>query len=105
MKQEVEELRIALENLKIKQESLSKEIQETKTKVERLLTTEQVEIKEILTGSGLYHGDKVRIINPSKGEDNEETIYGSIKDNLIKIKTIKGNTIRRLPKNRRRIQG
>ena len=98
-------MRIALENLKIKQESLSKEIQETKTKVERFLATEQVEIKEILTGSGLDHGDKVRIINPSKGEDNEETIYGSIKDNLIKIKTIKGNTIRRLPKNLRRIQG
>ena len=104
MKQEVEKLRRELENLEIKQESLSKEIQEIKTRWERLLTTEQVERKEIVKGSGLYHRDKVRVVNPSKGRDNEGTICGSTKDNLVKLKPTKGNIIRRLPKNLRRIQ-
>ena len=66
MKQEVEELRQKLENLEIKQESLNKEIQDTKTRLERLSSTKQVERKEVISGSGLYQGDKVRVINPPK---------------------------------------
>ena len=104
MKQEVEELREKLENLEIKQQNLNKEIQETKTRLEKLASTKQVEQKEVVSGSGFYQGDKVRVINPSRGQDNTGIICGSTKDNLVKLKTAKGNTIRRLPKNLRLIQ-
>ena len=36
MKQEVEELRTKLENLEVRQQNLNKEIQETKTRLEKL---------------------------------------------------------------------
>ena len=96
---EVEELRKTLETLEIRQDGLRREIRAVRTKIDRLSTTGKVTQGEILPNTRLHHGDKVTVINPSKGQEKEGIICGITKDNLIKLKTPKGKIIRRLPKN------
>ena len=96
---EIEELRKTLETLEIRQNGLRREIRAVRTKIDRLSTTGKVTQGEILPNTRLYHGDKVTVTNPSKGQEKEGIICGITKDKLIKLKTPKGKIIRRLPKN------
>ena len=96
---EIEELRKILETVEIRQNGLRREIRAVRTKIDRLSTTGKVTQEEILPNTRLHHGDKVTVLNPSKGQEKEGIICGTTIDNLIKLKTPKGKIIRRLPKN------
>ena len=95
---EIEELRRTLQTLEIRKNGLRREVRAVRTKIDRLSTAGRA-TQEILPNTRLHHGDKVTVINPSKGQENEGIICGITKDNLIKLKTPKGKIIRRLPKN------
>ena len=43
--------------------------------------------------------DRVRIINPSPGQQHEGLIVGITKDKLLKLKIDSGNVVRRIPRN------
>ena len=96
---EIEELRKTLGYLEIRQNGLRREVRAVRTEIDRLSTVGKETQEEILPKTRLHHGDKVTIINPSKGQEKEGIICGITKDNLIKLKTPKGKIIRRLPKN------
>ena len=99
MTKKIEELREELVRLEIRQETLRRDTRVPRTNLDRLTTTDEKTEEEITPGTGLRHGDKITIINPSKGQDKEGILCGKTKDNLIKLKPSKGKVIRRLPKN------
>lgn len=93
-----------LDKLLITQQQTNTEIKKTRAVVKALYTrlTHDQEIgisAEIIPGSGLHKGDKVIILNPNKGQENQGTVVGKTRDNLIKIETPGKTTIKRLPKN------
>ena len=96
---EIEELRKKLETIETRQNGLRREIRAVRTKIDRLSTAGKVTKEEILPSTRLHHGDKVTVLNPSKGQEKEGIICGTTIDDLIKLKTPKGKIIRRLPKN------
>ena len=57
--------------------------------------------QELIPGSGIYEGDRVEVINPSKGQEKKGEAFGIIKDGLIKVSTNSGRVIKILPKNLR----
>ena len=52
-----------------------------------------------VAGSGYYVGDRVTIINPSPGQEDQGVIIGETRDKLLKIKPSLGKYIKMLPKN------
>ena len=60
--------------------------------------------QELVSGSGIYEGDRVRVINPNKGQERTGESSGTTKDGLIKVSTDSGRVIRRLPKNLKRVK-
>ena len=88
----INELLTTLENLTIKQEETRKEIENTKTAVLKLKRTlnNKTQSKDntdlIVNGSDLQLKDRVRIVNPSAGQQNEGEIVGKTKRQPDKIK-------------------
>ena len=56
---------------------------------------------ELIPDSGIREGDPVKVINPSKGQEKKGRASGITKNGLIKVSTISGRVIKRLPKNLR----
>ena len=98
-KQEVERLTTKLEELEIKQINLTSEIEKAKKEIQKLRESELKEEKEVVSGSKLYQGGIVTILNPTARQANKGVVYGVTKDGLIKIQPKEGKTIRKLPKN------
>ena len=55
--------------------------------------------RELVDGSEIYQGNRVRINNPSKGQKEMGEAFGVTRDHLITVQTEIGTVIRRLPKN------
>ena len=97
-----------LDSLILTQQQTNTEIRETRAAVRALrarLTHDQERqnSREIIPGSGLRKGDKVKVLNPNKGQEKRGTVVGKTRDNLIKLETPGKATIKRLPKNLERI--
>ena len=60
--------------------------------------------RELVSGTGIYEGDRVRVINPNKGQERKGEAFGTTKDGLIKVRANSGQVIRRLPKNLRKVE-
>ena len=106
-----------LERLVIQQDKINSKVKETRDRVailkniaqqerqsqEQASSTESLKrTSEAIKGSGYFIGEQVEIRNPSRGQENQGTIIGKTRDNLLSIKTKSGKIIRRLPKNVRR---
>ena len=103
-------LELKQEKLENKQRSLSEKIAQTRSAIggltyilseahEQDQDQEEPREKEVIPGAGLYIGNRVRILNPSKGQENQGEVIGRTKNALIKIKTRTGNIIHRIPRN------
>ena len=68
-KREVEILTNKLKSLELKQDNLTSEIAKARREIKRLHKADHEEREEIIKGSGLYHGDKVVILNPSPNQE------------------------------------
>ena len=109
--QELNKLTRALDRLKIdqaeltrRQHALARAVQVVKGKIERInIQKQDPNEDEVVLGSGLCIGDKVKVINPRPGQENKGEVCGATKDGLIKLRTTTGTVIRRLPKNLTRI--
>ena len=109
--QELIKLTEALNRLEINQAKLarqqyilSKEVKETRKRIEKLDNQKQNTIKEeVVPGSSLYIGDKVRITNPKPGQDDKGEVCGATINGLIKLKSETEAVIRRLPKNLKKL--
>ena len=55
--------------------------------------------RELVDGSGIYQGDRVRITNPSKGQKEVGETFGVTKNKLVKVHIITDRVIRMLHKN------
>ena len=55
--------------------------------------------RELVDGSEINQGDRVRIKNPSKGQEETGEAFRVTRDNLIKVRTENDTVVRRLPKN------
>ena len=106
-----------LERLVIQQDKINSKVKETRDRVailkniaqqerqsqEQASSTESLKrTSEAIKGSGYFIGEQVEIRNPSRGQENQGTIIGKTRDNLLSIKTKSDKIIRRLPKNVRR---
>ena len=102
------------EKLENEQRSLSEKIAQTRSAIggltyllseahEQEQDQEEPREKEVIPGSGLYLGNRVRILNPSKGQENQGEVIGRTKNALIKIKTRTGSVIHRIPRNVKKI--
>ena len=115
--EQVADLTRELEKLGIQQDELNNRGAETRSRVTALNTialreqqeqrttgvTERVGKRtEAVKGSGYFIGDQVDIRNPSRGQELQGTVVGRTKDNLLRILTKSGATLRRIPKNVRR---
>ena len=93
----VQKLINRLECLTIQQEKLAKDISKTKEEVNKLT---KVNLKtELVEGLGICLGDSVEILNPKQNQFTKGIVSGKTRDHLIKVKSITGQVIRRLPKN------
>ena len=64
-KRELDRLTTKLEELEIKQRNITSEISKAKKEIQKLLESKPKEEKEIVSGSRLYQGDTVTILNSS----------------------------------------
>ena len=109
--QELNKLTRALDRLKInqaelarRQYSLSRAVKVVKGKIEKITNQGQDSNKdEVVLGSGLCIGDKVKVNNPRPGQEDKGEVCGATRDGLIKLRTTTGTVIRRLPKNLTRL--
>ena len=114
---QIADLTKELEKLVIQQDELNNRVAETRSRVTALNTIalrEQQEQKttgitehvgkrtETVNGSRYFIGDQVDIRNPSRGQELQGTVVGMTKNNLPRVLTKGGVTLRRLPKNVRR---
>ena len=102
-KEEVEILINKLESLELKQEQLTSEIAEARREIKDLRRTSRKDQVEAITGSDLYYGDTVVILNPSTNQETRGKVCGVTKDGLVKVQPRKGKPIRRLPKNLKKV--
>ena len=98
-KQEIDLLTNKIKGLELQQANLTSEITKARKEVEGLSKAKPKGKREIIRGSGLYHGDKVVILNPSPKQETKGEVCGITKDGLIKVQPKEGKPIRRLPKN------
>ena len=111
LEERLKELTLKLEKLSTQQDEIQERVTQIKEEVQSLREeTKQSSAQDKDTnrtaavhGSGYHIGDKVEIINPSRGQENQGVIIGVTKDNLLKIKPEVGKYIKRLPKNVRTI--
>jgi hypothetical protein len=108
---ELERLCLRQERLESQQRDLSKAIKVNGVligtltyKVNKGRETPPPLQQELESGSGIYEGDRVRVINPNKGQERTGEAFGTTKDGLIKVSTDSGRVIRRLPKNLKRVK-
>ena len=55
--------------------------------------------RELVDEFEIYQGGKVRITNPSKGQEETGEAFGVTRENFIKVRTKNHIVVRRLPKN------
>ena len=99
-----------LDKLLITQQQTNTEIKKTRAAVKALrarLTHDQERqnSREIIPGSGLRKGDKVKVLNPNKGQEKRGTVVGKTRGNFVKLETPDKATIKRLSKNLERLFG
>ena len=104
--EQIENLTKKLEKLVIEQDEINSRVAATRSKVKSLRKLSQEEKREqkgirteSIAGSVYYIGNLVDIRNPSPGQELRVTIVGRTKDNLLRIQTEAGTTLRRIPKN------
>ena len=59
--------------------------------------------REIIPGSGLRKGDRVKVLNPNQGQEEQGTVVGKTRGNFVKLETPDKATIKRLSKNLERL--
>ena len=104
--EQIEELTKKLEKLVVEQDDINSRVAATRSKVKVLHELAQEETRkqnenrtEAIAGSGYFIGDLVDIQNPSPGQEVRGKVVGKTKDNLLRIQTETGVTIRRIPRN------
>ena len=114
LEEKLADINIRLNQLTIQQDNINAQVAHTRREVEtintairnrtRSTTDTETRIGSVsaVVGSGYLVGDRVIIINPSAGQENQGVVSGETRDRLLKITTPSGKCIRRLPKNVRK---
>ena len=106
LSQELERLCLKQERLETQQRELSRAIKEKFVLIGRLSYKVNKGREpppplqqELVSGSGVYEGNRVKVTNRSKRQEEEGEAFGVTRDKLVKVQTRSGKIIRRMSKN------